>query len=291
MYDILFIEKKFNKRSVGEMDVLYQLYQIEEQIEALYIELIHLSMHDIWDGEQYEYYVQTIKNLTTKERDLLADQAVNYSFLKGELQKVMISELPINLEHQNNAFLIRLDSRLDAIYGDPGIEYANALYYDIHKVTSTLLLFLIHNDYYEDIKEDLIRYYYDLIFLDDDMERDFYLHIESSKIELSSRIYQEDYPSFKYINQAIVLGEASCNIQNIYYLDDQLSLNQQVLLIIFILEVYARLALSEGETQEFLLEDVQALLGDEGVSPFVKDKLVEVGEVFRQVQNYFYFSR
>lgn len=273
------------------MDVLYQVMAIDEKIEDLYIRLINLSINGVWDGADYQYFVAQIKSLVEQERDLLADQPIHYHSLKEELQKYMIPKLPINLEHHTNSFLIRLDGRLDAIYGDPGIEYANALYYDIHKIISKLLVFMIHNDYYAEIRDDLIRFYYDIIFLDDDMERDFCLQIESQDIELSSQKYQEDCPSFKYIDRAILFSDAEDDIQNIAALENRNNPSDQALIAIYIMEIYARIALSKGSLQEVLLDDFKSMLEDEVISSEVKNMIMEIGDIFRQVQNQFYFSR
>ena len=161
------------------MNVLNKLKQIEERIEECYIHLADLENSDLFDSELYNQYIHMLTNLITKEKELLISlDRKDYYKIKKEIDKDKYfkdSTMPIVLGHFNNAYLVRIENMINALLGDDYLDYASVLNYDINQLLISFLNELINDSYYQDIKEDLIYYKYNLIFNNYRNEEDFFM--------------------------------------------------------------------------------------------------------------------
>ena len=274
------------------MKDLDELLHVEEILEDLYLMLIHLEIVGQYDGEDYKQTVQEIFELTKKEGALLVQKDRLYVDLKKQLQKLItISSLPIHLGFYTKTFVIRLDKTLDSICGDPGVEYADALSYDIDRILLKFLNYMIDNPYYEDIREDLIYFKYDIIYLDINMENDFLFHRDMKMVSLDSRVLKDDLPSSKYIDQAILVGEIEEAIKQILSISDSHSSHYHTFIVVQMMKIFARMALCSEEQLALVMNDVNYLMESEEVDFKIKETFLEMTDIFKQIQGGFYFSR
>lgn len=274
------------------MDILVNLLNVEERIEELYLLLVHLEINGQIDTEYYNQVVKEIFDLTKKEKELLIQKGIVYEDLRREVKKQVISSyLPIYLGFHTHASSFRLYNMLESISGDPGIEYADALNYDIYRILFKFLEYIVDNPYYEDIRDDLIYFKYDIIFRNYNIESDFILKNDMTSISLDSRNLKEDLPSSKYIDQAILVLEIEEAVKQILSVSDTNSFNAHTLIVIKIMQILARMALCTEDELAFVIDDVHYLLESEEVDLKIKETFLEMTDIFKQIQNSFYFSR
>ena len=268
------------------MNKIDELLNVENEIENLYLALAYLEISGNVDGVIYENNKKKIDKLLKKERNLF----LNYSSIYINYKNPSLNAMPIHLGFDSKAFYLRINHIIDSMSGDTGIEYADALYYDINRVLLKFLENMIHNPYYEDIRNDLIYFKYDIIYLDMNVENDFILFNNTGSVVLDSRLLKEDLPSSKYINQAIlVLGieEAMKQIMSI----DMQQVNSRVFVVIEVMQIMARLALCSEYELALVMDDVNYMMESEDTDLRVKEIFLEMTDIFRQIQNSFHFSR
>ena len=274
------------------MNLLIRFLKVEEEIEKLYLFLIRMEISGQKYSDAYRYMMKRIDALTKEENKLLVEMEGTYLDVKKELQSYSVKEMPINLGFHTNASVLRFEKMIDSVWGDSGIEYADALYYDIHRILLKFLEYMIDNPYYENIRKDLISFKYDIIFLDYNVENDFLTEKDMSCISLDSRILQGILPSSKYIDQAILILEIEEAIKQIQCIGDvSEKTSSYTLVVIKMMQIFARMALCRNEELNCVMDDVQSLLEDEEIDFRVKEIMTELAEIFEQIQNSFYFSR
>ena len=274
------------------MNLLIRFLKVEEEIEKLYLFLIRMEISCQKYSDAYQYMMKRIDALTKEENKLLVEMEGTHLDVKKELQSYSVKEMPINLGFHTNASVLRFEKMIDSVWGDSGIEYADALYYDIHRILLKFLEYMIDNPYYENIRKDLISFKYDIIFLDYNVENDFLTEKDMSCISLDSRILQGILPSSKYIDQAILILEIEEAIKQIQCIGDvSEKTSSYTLVVIKMMQIFARMALCRNEELNCVMDDVQSLLEDEEIDFRVKEIMTELAEIFEQIQNSFYFSR
>ena len=273
------------------MEVYTKLLSLEENIEKLYLYLVELEVSGQKHSVEYRLVMEKINTLSKQESSLLID-AWKDDDLKERINHFSLKEFPINLGRHTQASEIRLHYLLQSVSGDSGMEYACALKYDLDRILLKFLEFMIDNPYYEDIRKELIYFKYDLIFLDYNVESDFLLENDYTRISLDSRTYQEGLPSHKYIDQAILvweLEEAIKQIEAINHIDEQTG--SYTFVIIKVMQIFARMALCDQEQLNYVLDDVRYLMENETMDLKTKEIMMEISEIFKEIQASFYFSR
>lgn len=274
------------------MDSLTKLKIIEEDIEKLYLYLIHLEISGQRQSDDYRIIMQKIDGLTKEESSLLINIQDNYVDIKRKIQSDISHNFPIYLGFSTQASTLRLQNLFDSICGDPGIEYADALNYDIHRILLKFLECMIDNPYYEEIRRDLIYFKYDIIFLDYKLESDFLLENDLTRIPLEARLLQDDLPSHKYIEQSILVWEIEEAIKQIECINNVSErASSHVLVIIKMMQIFARMALCSEKQLNYVMDDVHYLMENTEVDSQIKEIMIEVAEIFEQIQSSFYFSR
>ena len=274
------------------MNILTKLKEVEEKVEKLYLYLVQLEISGQKQSKEYRQVMQKIDGLTKVESSLLIDTKDYYDDMKKEIQLDCFSRFPIHLGFSTDASTLRLYYLFESICGDAGIEYANALNYDIHRVLLKFLEQMIDNPYYEEIRRDLIYFKYDIIFLDYNLENDFLLENDLTRISLDARALQDEVPSHKYIEQAILVWEIEEAIKQIECIGDiSENANNHSLVIIKMMQIFARMALCTERELNFVMDDVHYLMENNEIDLQIKTIMMEMAEIFEQIQSSFYFSR
>lgn len=154
-----------------------------------------------------------------------------------------------------NAYLFRLNSLFDTLSGDDTIEYVDALNYDIHSIILKCLENIIDNEYYQEIRADLLRFKYDIIFLDYNVESDFLLENDRENVILNSRNFKKELPSSKYVDQAILIHESLEDIRYLRALSIGFNENYYSLSVIYILHILSRIAMCDDELLVYIMDD------------------------------------
>ena len=271
--------------------MLNDILRLENDIESLYIQLVMLDINGKKDSIQYQIILAQINQLTKREESLLIDIQPFYQAIKKEISKYNVKAFPINLGFNNYAYLLRLNYLLDSISGDSGVEYAIALYYDINKIILKLLEYLIDNPYYEELRQDLIYFKYDIIFLDYNMEIDFLLENDNSLIALNSSDLRRDTMCAKYIDKGILVSDILENLKQIELIANMDKNNKLSIIVIKFLQIVARVSLCNEELLPYVMDDINLLLENEELDESVKEIIMQILEIFKQIKDSFYFSR
>lgn len=271
---------------------MQQLIELEEKIEVIYLQLMNLEKSGLKKSLDYQILVEEVRRLVKLEMLFFMHDDFSFKDLKKVLEKPDKGPtLPVHLGCYEHAYFFRLSSLIDSISGDDTILYAVALNYDIYQIILKCVEVMLDNDYYREIKGDLLRVKYDLIYLDYEMESDFLLENEKESISLKSRILKEDLPSSKYVDQAILVYESLENIRYLRVLSLEFGEDYYSLAVVFILNILARVAMCNGETLTYVMNDFNLLLEDEELNMEIRNLIMEMIELFKQIQHEFYFKR
>ena len=273
------------------MEVYTKLLSLEKEIEELYLYLVTLEISEQKHSHPYRLVMERINNLTKQESSLLID-AQGDDHIQEVMNHYSLRELPINLGHHTQVSEMRLHYLLQSVSGDVGMEYAYALKYDINRILLKFLECMIDNPYYEDIRNKLIYFKYDIIFLDYNVENDFLLENDYTRVSLDSRAYQENLPSHKYIDQAILIWESEEAMKQVMVASN---VNGQTSSYIFVviqaMQILARMALCTEEQLNYVMDDFHYLMESESIHSKTKEIIMELFEIFKEIQTSFYFSR
>lgn len=260
---------------------LNRIISIEDKIEIGFIALARLEISGLNTSFEYEETIKTIRDLVSEEKRLLASLSPEetFKFRKQVLKFCNRDGLSICLGHMTNASYYRLLNILNTMLGSELFDYATYLRYDLNQIIFSFLTYLINNEVYEEIRNDLIFYKYNLIFMNHLSEEDFLetRNIETISIESKSR--KTDYnPDLIFADKSILVLEGREYADSIQEYSESFkdNNNQYTMVVIAIIELIARLVLSEGEILHYLEQDFDFLLKDESVSLEVKNLIQEM---------------
>lgn len=254
------------------------LRNVEERIEGYYLHLATLEKQGLVDSG-YESVFQLLNAAIDEEKKVIG-------FLDSRASEELYGEAvgsqdilqSFALGHFANAIDSRIYYLSSVLIGDELCDYACYLRYDLNQIILALLNSLIKNDYYAEIRDDLIDYKYNLLFLNIKNESDF-LNGNSGTIAFESQHYDpRNYPSVRYVNQAMLVLEGR------EYLDRLLSIQESslddkskyALAVISLLEVLARLVLCDKKMLPHLKEHFDLLCYDEAVPIELKNLIQEL---------------
>src|SRR5699024_3020130 len=136
-----------------------------------------------------------------------------------------------------------------------------------------------NNPYYEEVRDDLIRYKYDIIFLDYHIESD-YLSQGHISGELTSEVLKKELISSRYIDQVLLVDKIEEEITYLKNISDIESSKNRVLAIILAIESLARLALCDEVTLSFVIEDFKFMLDSDELDVAVKELVLDMAQIF-----------
>lgn len=268
---------------------LNQLIRIEEKIEMGFIALAKLESNGLQATFEYEDTLKITNDLVGKEKKLLetlsSEEIIN---LRKQVLKVCNNNgTTIALGHLVNASYQRLLNIFNNLLGSEAFDYATYLRYDINQIIFSFLSYLINNDGYEAIREDLIFYKYNLIFMNYLSENDFLKTRNISTINIESKSFKTDYtPDLIFVDKSILILEGREYVDFIEKFDDGLeNSNNYALVLISILELLTRLILSEDDILKHLQEDFSFLLNSDSISHEVKNLVNDMLIILDQLKS------
>ena len=272
------------------MDILTDLIVLEKVKEEHFLYLVYLERNHEDNSFEYVSMIEKIKDLLKQEQHLL-EQASDYLSLREFLQPYLAKPLGlINLGYNHHTFLYRLNYLLESFCCDEGVEYAALLTYDIHKIILKFLEQLINNPYYGDVRDDLILYKYDIIFLDYHIESD-YMSQDRISGELNSESLKKDLISSKYIDQVLLIDKLREEMAYLKNVTDINNSKRHVFVIILAIQILARFALCNEDLLSFVIDDFNKMLDSDDLDIPVKEVVFEMIDLFKQIKNCFYFTR
>jgi len=261
---------------------LKDLYRLEQLIEDNYIHLIRLEIENEIDSYEYNYFFQNIIELTKKESQFISN--LNIDEL-NKIKKIIHQENPYNdlnnhliLGNLDNAFYLRLENLIDSVLGDDYLSYINILRYDINQILFAFLKEIINNPYYEEIKDKLIYYKYNQVFMNPFSENDYFIDKTFDNVELETNNYRTtDIPAYPYIDKALLVLESTdflCNLINIEsFKNSNITYSYAILDII---NVLSRLTLCEEDTLTLIYDDLAEFLENPSISNEIKELVNEM---------------
>ena len=280
------------------MDELKLLYKIEEKVEQCYINLAQLEILGEIDSPEYNEYIKLIIELTNDEKRLFA--RLDRSTLTKIIKQVNRDNFNKNnsnflgLGFLNNAYYNRLQNMLNLQLGDDLFDYANVVRYDINQIMLSFLDTIINNDYYIDIRKELIFYKYNLLFLNVYSEHDFLINRNINTISLETdNCRTEDLASYIFVDKTVLVLESIdylCYITNAKE-DFRYNTNTYVNMVITIINILARFSLCEKDTLALVYDDFSYLLEDDSVYEDIKELIREMLEMLETIKNKIEWAR
>ena len=240
---------------------------------------------------------QEIIRLIEKEKQILLKINENYSLsaFKAEITKYKASkkEIPLTLGHLIDAEVYRLYHIIDTLTGDDLLDYASTLKTDINRLILDFLDNLISNPYYQDIRNDLILYRYNLIYLDPYLESDFLNDMLSTDVSLEASKYRTpDLPSYIFVDKSLLVLESLDFIEYIRSHDEQKeNSNTYALIVIAIINILSRLVLCDEQTLDLIYDDLTYLTEDGEISLETKNLINDMQTILKSLQNHIAWSR
>ncbi len=275
---------------------LLNLKEIEEQIEEVYLKLSELETRDLQLTNDYEYYFQELINLMGREKQILVNMGSEYS--NSEIKKVVLKnkyskkELLISLGYLTDAYNYRILHMLDDMSGDDYLDYASVLRTDISNIILKFLDYLINNPYYKDIKQSLVLYKYNLIFMNAQVEDDFIMGNLNSSLSLKTDSYRTgDLPAYSYIDKSILVLESIDDMYSITEENELGSSDAVARVLIYIINIFARLTLCEVDTLSLIYDDVMSIMESDMTSIEVKKLFSDMSLVLENIKNQIAWAR
>lgn len=269
---------------------LSKLMALEEQIENSFITLANLEVSGKRETFDYEEQLCFLNSLVDKEKKLLKEltyeEVVNLR--RQVLNNCNKKESPLTLGHLTNASYFRVLHNFNFLLGSESFDYETYLRYDLNQIILAFLENLIANEYYEDIKNDLIFYKYNLIFMNLLSEYDFLKTEDISGISIESKNFKTDENLYlEFVDKSLLILEGKEYIDSLRKLlgDFKDNNNDYALAIIATIEVLARLILCDNDILNYLQQDFNLLLEDENISLEVKNIVQEMLIILEQLKN------
>ena len=267
-------------------ELLGRICSIEEMIEENYLKIFDAEVKQ--DLSSYDYYFQNLQNLLVMEENLICSIS-SYGYIP--ILKELIKEVKsveanyFALGHLTNSYFLRLIDITDRYEQDYGLEYIYCLKYDMNKIILCILNGLIDHPYFEDIREDLILYKYNLIFLNRDSEADFIYGQEDKSVELKSKEYRSiDFPSSTYLDLGFLVFFSEQNINRIYGSSIENSWDKMKI-VSYVLDILARLTLCSIDNLELIYGEVDALMHSEVINEEVKELFLNLLRIYESVKD------
>lgn len=267
-----------------------ELLRIEEKIEASFLNLANLEINGCKESKEYEDLVQVLTDLVEQEKEIIANFTMEEKIIlrKQVLKHCKPKNVSLALGYLTNASYLRLLHLLNALMGSDYYFYASYLRYDINQIIFPILAFLIENPYYEAIRKDLILYKYNCIFMNYLSEADFLNQKDPSFIQIESKSFKtEDNFDFIFVDKSMLVLEGKEYTQYLEQLEDDFkeNNNEYTLAVISIIELLARLILSDSEVLPFLQPEFDGLLESDENAFELKNLIQELLLILEQLKD------
>ncbi len=273
-------------------ELLGRICSLEEMIEGTYLNIVDAEIEG--NDLNYNYYCKNLLNLLKLEEQLI-EYAVKSEFILALKQKISqvktLEPHHFALGHITNSYFWRLIDITDRFGQDEGLEYVSYLVYDVNKITLRILEELIHNPAYQDIQEDLIRYKYNIFYLNRDNETDFIYGEGNKNVELKSKEYRNLHlPSYSYLDLGVLVFFSQQDIDVVY--GSSIENNHDKMKVIsYVIDFLARLTLCSEENLDFVFSDVLALMNSETVDEEVKELFLDLLQIYEKVKDNLVWSK
>lgn len=269
---------------------LNRLISVGEKIEMGFIALAKLETNGLSTSFEYEETIKVINDCVNQEKYLLdslsSEEILN--FRKEILKHCNSRELSLALGYLTNSCYYRLLNIINSMLDSESYDYAIYLRYDLNQIIFSFLDYLINNPIYEEIRDELIFYKYNLIFMNRLSEDDFLQTRNIATINIESKSFKVDCnPDLIFVDKSILILEGREHVDTLEKYGDNLGENNNyfALVMISILELIARLVLSEEEILHYIQNDFQYLMEAECVSLDVKNLIQEMLNILEQLKD------
>lgn len=273
--------------------LINELLVLEAKIINYYFELANIEIKGLDKGEYNEFFCLLLDVL--KEEEILVDILAEFSYkdIVNYLNLDNVCNLPINLGFNRDAVKIRLKNILDVTFSDEVMQYACSLKYDMDKLALKMLDYLINNDAFMDIREELIYYKYDIIATNYDIQEDFLAHLKTDEGKLYNHLFIKEFPSLKFVENAVLITpcQESINFLSKSYNEKTFNRLDYFLITRNIINILVIMGVSREGILDKALQDFNNLLIDENLDEKIKEYILDLIEIFRKLENSFYFAR
>lgn len=266
------------------------LLLIGESITNYYNQLEDLEFDFQQNTLEYQTVLHELFGEITKENSTLEEATTNghLARLKELLDKDLLNKTaPSVILRHGHANLFRLVNLIETMYKDNTLQYVYALKYDIGYLLIAMIEELLNDEYYSDIRQDLISFRYSLIYCHIDLENaflDYRLNLNSIKLTAYNR--RLNLPGYRYIDKAVLIGESN---ESLIYLQNVSEFSYSSIkrfnVVISILNILARLTLCDEIVMNSLYKELMDLLEDERYPIELKEEINNMFNVLATLQN------
>lgn len=189
---------------------LNRLISVEEKIEMGFIALAKLEACGLSASFEYEETIKVINDCVNQEKHLLGSLSSEeiLNFRKEILKHCNNRGLSLALGYLTNSCYYRLLNIINSMLGSESYDYAMYLRYDLNQIIFLFLDYLINNDAYEEIRDELILYKYNLIFMNHLSEEDFLQTRNIDIINIESKNFKTDCnPDLIFVDKSLLILE------------------------------------------------------------------------------------
>lgn len=270
-----------------------ELCGIEEYIEKNFIALAELEINGINDVD-YHYYYSGLVNLVESEKALVRTLGINARDVLNLLNDAnpYKKEPIIGLGHVSEFYYFRLINIFKSMVESDLAFYAETVQYDINNLLLRFLSKMIDNEYFQNIREELIYFKYNIIFLNMDSEYDFLTGEESKPLE-TKKYRTEDFSDYTYVDDSLLGFQSMQALSYLYSIEDDFKNNSDsyTKVVLCILNILVRLILCEDRLVNKIYPEFIYLIGEDNPSENLRETMKEMLDILNEIKNDISWSR
>jgi len=270
-----------------------ELCGIEEYIEKNFIALAELEINGINDVD-YHYYYSGLVSLVESEKALVGTLGINARDVLNLLNDAnpYKKEPIIGLGHVSEFYYFRLINIFKSMVESDLAFYAETVQYDINNLLLRFLSKMIDNEYFQNIREELIYFKYNIIFLNIDSEYDFLTGEESKPLE-TKKYRTEDFSDYTYVDDSLLGFQSMQALSYLYSIEDDFKNNSDsyAKVVLCILNILVRLILCEDQLVNKIYPEFIYLIGEDNPSENLRETMKEMLDILNEIKNDISWSR
>lgn len=270
-----------------------ELCGIEEYIEKNFIALAELEINGINDVD-YHYYYSGLVSLVESEKALVGTLGINARGVLNLLNDAnpYKKEPIIGLGHVSEFYYFRLINIFKSMVESDLAFYAETVQYDINNLLLRFLSKMIDNEYFQNIREELIYFKYNIIFLNMDSEYDFLTGEESKPLE-TKKYRTEDFSDYTYVDDSLLGFQSMQALSYLYSIEDDFKNNSDsyTKVVLCILNILVRLILCEDQLVNKIYPEFIYLIGEDNPSENLRETMKEMLDILNEIKNDISWSR
>lgn len=274
---------------------IQELLKQEAFIAQYYKNLANLEIAGLNTSLEYEYYFQQLSR-ELKTESLYFQKIIdeNQAELQEEIDKDSeVLQYPYIPAKKTFSLGLRLKNTFDGILGDEVLEYAGVLQTDIYQIVLQIIESLLQYPKYQAIQEGLIWYKFKIIHSNYNIENDFISKGFQSTVLMANQFRTNSFPGTFFLDKALLVYDIEKDLSFLYEIsgDSIDDTNQFLLVVIHLLNIFARFMLIDEKLIKDVYYQLQAILESDVIPQNLKEIMYDMLDILDRIKNKISWSK